>query len=371
MENIYSTYMNPYFEDIRLIPEPLPYPVYFVTKDSKWQDVINAPASSLHAQLYERCITGHDIWSAQAYISLKQRGLNVHLVSSLVPGQICVVPYYYIQPRDRPSQSYVVACQFDTPRPALCEQCIVINESRVVDRTHHFLNHWPQPNLTPRHPSRGTRVENLVFKGHVYNLAEPFRSPEFLADLQALGVNLVISSNNDESKFADWRDYSNADIAIAVRDITTFDVALKPALKLVNAWFAGCPAILGPEPAYQALKQSELDYIEVREPGEVIAALKRLQENPQLYSAMVENGFRRSAVFTPNCVAQQWYELLSGPIATGYEQWLRRSGVQKFIGQTFQFAWRVFNHKQEQRRYRNGIHNGPRILSDPSFQAEK
>lgn len=363
MEDMYSTHLNPYFQDKKLSLQPLPYPVYFVTKDPKWQDVISNPELPLDEKLYERCITGHDIWSGQTYLSLKQRGLNIHLASELVPGEICVVPYYYIQPRDRPYKSYVVACQFDTPHPELCEQCIVINESRVLDRNHHFLNHWPQPNLKPRDPARGTKVENLVFKGHAYNLAEPFRTSEFIAELQTLGINLVISSDNDESKFAEWRDYTNADVALAVRDITTFDVALKPALKLINTWFSGCPAILGPEPAYQALRQSELDYIEVREPGEVIAALKRLQENPKLYSAMVENGFHRAAAFTTNCVAQQWRDLLAGPIAAGYEQWLKRSTSEKFMAQTLQFAWRVFNHKREQRRYKNGIHSGPRILS--------
>lgn len=38
--------------------------------------------------------------------------------------------------------------------------------------------------------------------------------------------------------------------------------------------FAGCPALLGPEPAYQFLWKSELDYIEIRSPNDVISAIR-------------------------------------------------------------------------------------------------
>ncbi|GAB4349143.1 MAG: hypothetical protein OHK0047_43250 [Leptolyngbyaceae cyanobacterium] len=107
-----------------LLP-PLPYPVYFVAKDPKWLDLIHSDELPPVTSLYERCLKDHDIWSAQAYIDLKQRGLDVHLVADPVPGQICIIPYYHLSPKDLLFKSYVVACQHDSPHPKLCEQRIV------------------------------------------------------------------------------------------------------------------------------------------------------------------------------------------------------------------------------------------------------
>jgi hypothetical protein len=77
---------------------PLPYPVYFITKDvEKWGDLLDKDylPDDLES-VFSRSSTGNDIWSVQTYIQLKRRGLNVHLTSQFVPGQICVAPYHYI-----------------------------------------------------------------------------------------------------------------------------------------------------------------------------------------------------------------------------------------------------------------------------------
>jgi Glycosyl transferases group 1 len=355
---------HPFATQETLFP-PLPYPVYFVTKDPKWLDLIQCDSLPPVASLYERCLKDHDIWSAQAYIDLKQRGFNVHLVADPVPGQICVIPYYHLYPKDLLFKSYVVACQHDSPHPKLCNQRIVINPSRVLDHTHHFLPHRPQPNLKPRNSERGATVQNLVFKGKAFNLCPPFRSPEFLAELEALGIQLITNTEqvqSDRDTFAGWADYSQADVVLAVRNLTEFDVSRKPALKLINAWFAGCPAVLGPESAYQALRKSPLDYIEVRTPEEAIAALQYLQNHPDIYQAMVENGLRRAQEFTPDRIVLAWYDLLSGPIAKGYEAWLQQSSIQKHLVRPAQYVWQVAMHRLAHQQYLHQIHHGPRIL---------
>ncbi|MBF2003140.1 MAG: glycosyltransferase family 1 protein [Synechococcales cyanobacterium M58_A2018_015] len=302
------------------------------------------------------------MWSTQAFMDLKRYGLDVHLVSDPVPGQICIIPYYYLQPKDLLFKSYVVSCRYDTPYPKLCNQWIVINHRQVRDPYHHYLPHRPQPNLRPRDASRGAMVRNLVFKGHSYNLAAPFRTPEFLSALQELGIQLRMSTEDSQATFSDWADYTQGDVVIAVRNNTVYDISLKPALKLVNAWFAGCPAILGPEPAYQHLRQSELDYIEVRTPEEAIAALKRLQQNPDLYLAMIENGFQRAQEYTVDHIIQKWYHLLAGPITQGYEQWLRQSSLEMHIGRPLRYVWQVIDQKIADRVYQYRIKHGPRII---------
>ncbi|PSB26689.1 glycosyltransferase [Stenomitos frigidus] len=355
-----STTINPYFTDEQKPLERLPHPVYFVTKEPKWQGLISNPEQPIDSALYEQCVVSEDIWSAQTFMNLKKRGLNVHLVPKLVPGSICIVPFDYIYLSDLSYRSYVVVVQYDRPHPEICEQRIVLNKVGAIDPTHHFMPHWPQPNLEPRDPLRGTRVENMTFKGNSYNLTEEFRDAAFLESLKALQMKLVLSS--EEVGFNGWRDYKTADVVIAVRNITKYDSTLKPALKLTNAWFAGCPAILSPEPAYQALRQSELDYIEVKTAEEAIAALKRLQDEPKLYAAMVENGFRRASEFTEAKVALYLRHLLADPIAQGYEQWLRQSPLQKFVGRPLQHVGRILKQRQERDYYRTHIYNGPRLL---------
>ncbi len=355
---------NPYFANQEINLDPLPYPVYFVTKDPKWQDLIDRPDLPPVEALYERCVTGHDIWSAQAYVDLKQQGLDVHLVAKPIPGKICVIPYYYLQPKDLLFRSYVVACRYDTPFPAFGNQWIVINQAKIRDQFHHFLPHRPQPSLKPRNPERGTQIANLVFKGHDYNLYAPFRTSEFLQQLHDLNIRLMTDTEKSGSLFESWADYTDVDVVLAVRNNTKYDISLKPALKLINAWFAGCPALLGPEPAYQELRQSELDYIEVRTPEETVAALKYLQNHPEIYQAMIENGFRRAQEFTVGAILSQWRNLLAGPIAQGYEQWLRQSPIEKYAIRPIQYSTQVIQHRQAKKHYDQNIRQGTRILSD-------
>ncbi|MDX2239340.1 MAG: glycosyltransferase [Leptolyngbyaceae cyanobacterium bins.302] len=336
-----------------------------MTKDPKWQALIDNPDLATDDSWYGLCTTGHDLWSVQVFLDLRRSGLNIYLVSKPVPGQICVIPYYYLTPRDWLFKSYVVACRYDTPRPILCNHRTVMNHGQIKGKTDHYLPHRPQPSLQPRQLSRGSTVENLVFKGHSYNLAEPFRTPEFLQALQSLGVRLVMSTENATAAFSEWADYTQADVVIAVRNNTLYDIALKPALKLVNAWFAGCPAILGPEPAYQAIRQSELDYFEVRTPEEAIAALQTLKDNPKLYRAMVENGFRRARDYTVDRVNLEWRNLLAGEIATGYEQWLKASTFQQKVVRPVLYSWQILEQRRELKQYRHNIEHGKRVL-DPA-----
>jgi hypothetical protein len=349
---------------------PLPYPVYFVNKNiDDFGDLMNDNElpSNINSY-YEKCIDGVDIWSVQTYLHLRQRGLNVHLVPNCIPNQICVVAYHHLFIRDAAFNSYVVACRLDSARPEICEQQTVLNPCNVTSETDHFMPHWPQPLLKPRDRSRGTRVETLDFKGSTINLAEPFRTDEFHQQLKDLGIRLVLDSANaadkSRSQYHYWGDYTQSDVVLAVRNLTEYDFTLKPAIKLINAWHAGCPALLGVEPAYRALRQSELDYIEVRTPEEVIAALTRLKNDPDLYNAMVENGFKRAQEYSTDRIAEQWRDLLANPVARGYECWLKQNFLQKRIIRPIQFARRTMRHKQQIQHYFHHRENGVRVYGE-------
>jgi len=355
---------NPYFSRSPEPLAPLPHPVHFVNSNPKWQDLIDNPDLPEDlTPLYDRCVKTNDIWSVQPYLDLKSRGLDVHIVPAIVPDKLCVVPHYFCKYKERLYRSYVVACSHDCPRSHLCEQRLVINRSQVLSNRDHFITHRPQPNLKPRNPTRGTQIRNVVFKGYDHSLYAPFKSASFIAELDKLGIKLITATEADgTAMMANWADYTEADVVLAVRNNTLFDILRKPALKLVNAWFAGCPAILGPEPAYQEVRQSELDYIEVRTPEEALAALKRLQADPDLYVAMVENGFKRAQDYTVDRVALEWHNLLADSIAKGYEQWLQQSGFQKHVWRPLRYASQVIDQKLADREYKRCIHHGSRII---------
>lgn len=349
----------------RLKLAPLPHPVYFVVKDPKWSALMADPELAFDDAMYQMCTTGHDIWSVQVFLDLKRAGLDVHLTPRPLPGRICVIPFYNLDRHDKLFMSFVVACRYDTPSPVLCDLRTVMNPLQVRDlERDQVMPHRPQPLLRARDLSRGSRMENLVFKGHSYNLAEPFRSPAFQAKLAALGVRLVMGTEGTQNAFVDWADYTSADALIAVRNNTTYDIALKPALKLVNAWLAGVPAILGPEPAYRDLRQSPLDFFEVRTPEQALAAVQELKEKPALYEAMVANGFERAQAFTAERVITLWRDYLAGPVAQGYDAWLESSLFQRMLLRPLAYQFRSLTQRKAKRYYQHHIENGPRILEE-------
>jgi hypothetical protein len=344
----------------------LPHPIYFVTLNSeRWQDLLtnNKYLPADQEALYERCVSGEDIWSTQLYIYLKQQGLNVHLVEHPIPGKICIVPYHFLAAKLLPFRSYIVAIQTDSPRPEMCEQRVVLNELGILDENDCAMPHLPHPLLQPRDRSRGTKLENLDFKGSICNVAQPLLDPNFSQQLAALGIQFRCSSEDPKYQMREWGDYRQTDVLIALRNATFADLRVKPAIKLINAWLAGCPAILGPEPAYQSLRRSELDFIEVRSPQEAIAALKRFKNDPAFYTAMVENGLERAKEFTLEQQLLGWHHLLSGTIAQGYEQWLQQSISQKLIGRPLQFIQRNLEHKRQFKRYLYLRDNGDRLFA--------
>ena len=140
------------------------------------------------------------------------------------------------------------------------------------------------------------------------------------------GVNVERAELNLNA-YAD--DYYSADVVLAARAITTYCASFKPASKLINAWMAGVPALLGPEPAFEELRKSDLDFIVVRSADDAVRELRRLQENPDLYHAMVENGLHRSKHYSEDVILDAWIQILNGPIASFARNWYRRPRVYR------------------------------------------
>jgi glycosyltransferase involved in cell wall biosynthesis len=191
---------------------------------------------------------------------------------------------------------------------------IVQNGASADGRRRFHVPHWPQPGLVPRDSERGDRLERIAFKGYAANLHPDFRSAEWTGFLAGLGIEWVTDAVDFAGAATDraalaWPDFRTIDAVVAVRP-PRIDVAGKPAAKLANAWLAGVPALLGPEPAYRELRRDPLDYFEVRSLAEARAAVERLRAEPGLYRAMVDNGRRRAAEVSVAAVTAAWRKLL-------------------------------------------------------------
>jgi hypothetical protein len=187
-----------------------------------------------------------------------------------------------------------------------------------------YVPQWSQPGLVPRNAKR-KGVRTIGFFGHAaINLAPCFHEERFAGELHALGLQLVIK---DRAERVCWHDYSEIDIAISIRNIPYGHLVLKPANKLTNAWLANVPALIGREPAIEALRRSPLDYLEAHKPEQVFAMLSLLQARPALYESMAEQGRRRAESYTDTAIAQRWRHALR-TLKAQFLQWQRRTAKE-------------------------------------------
>lgn len=314
------------------------YPIYFVTRDwAHWGDVLAAEPVPAAPAYGERLRTGNDSWCVQPFLELKRLGLNVQPAMQMVAGALCVAHYDDLYVREFPWRSFIVGCRPDRPPAPMAHLRLVQNRLAVRGPRDFYMPHYAQPGLIPRAAARGTQVARVGYFGLTANLREDFRDERFLSALDAMEITLDMRETG-------VHDFSEIDVVLAVRPGTRYDIDLKPPSKLINAWLAGCPAILGVESGYEQLRQSELDYICVDSPAGALAALDLLQRSPSLYAAMVENGRRRGLKYTREQTTAQWVAFLEGPATDHYERWLagrRRVGILAAAP----FAVRTLRHR--------------------------
>ena len=346
---------------------PFLHPVHFMFRGRKsaWPEFFDGSALPPTDLLAHRIIEVEECWIAQTYLQLLQRGLKVTVSDHFREDAINVVSYHDLAIRDFPINFYIVAVQHDAARPAICQQRVVQNELNVLNSDDYYIPHWPQPGLKSRDPQRGATIQNICFKGSECNFYPPFKSKDFLNELARLGVELQYDvKENTDRQSINWYDYRHCDLVLAVRDATEEDLKIKPASKLVNAWLAGCPALLGPEPAYQALRKNPLDYFEVRTPDDVLNVVNKLKQNPELYEAMVKNGFSRGVEYTAENIAKNWHHFLNGPAVTKFVEWQSGPRLLKIPKRWAAFLFNTLQHKYNLHRYYQKRDHGFRPISN-------
>lgn len=264
-------------------------------------------------------VTGERAWILQTFLRLRAAGAPVRLASELPAEGIVVFSSkqrrLLLRQQRTATAALLIGVREDVGEALVADLEVVQNAHQSDARRRFFIPFWPQPGMIARDPGRGTRIENVAFKGFLGNLHPAFREAPWLQFLRNQGIRWLADAapykrNAVDAAALEWNDFREIDLIVAVRAPDRELHPRKPATKLYNAWLAGVPALLGPEVAYRELRHSPLDYIEVASPEEARVAIERLRAQPDLHAQMVAHGQTRGAEFKISAVVARWREFL-------------------------------------------------------------
>ncbi|MGZ2260301.1 glycosyltransferase [Roseobacter sp. A03A-229] len=309
-------------------------PVHFSCPQAAiWPELRDlAPGARLPEDVLAARSSFAGVWITRGYYELRDYIDSCTIGPGLKRDAINISHAAMIGLRGRGFREFLVTIRADWHAPGFANFVILQNTLAPETLASGNVSFWTQPGIRPRDPARGTRIEVICFKGMPQHVAGAFRSEAFHGALADLGVTLRFDEavRSEDGGLA-WADYSDVDLTLAVRGMSWDRLHHKPANKLFNAWEGRTPALLGPEPAYQALRTSPLDYIEVETPEAVLAAVRKLKDDPDLYTQMVEHGAARSAAFSNTALVRKWLKLLTGPIAEAHAAWQGRSALSRAL----------------------------------------
>lgn len=266
-------------------------------------------------------------WVAQTFLRLRAHGFPVQLAAS-APQEGFVV--FHAKHKHALARSAAgrrglvfVAIRADNSSPLLADFEVLQSSYFADSRRRFWIPFWPQPGIRPRDAARGERLERVAYMGRIENLHPDFRGESWRRGLAEMEIEWVLREVRFERAnpqggggagagptTIDWEDYRTLDAIVAVRPPDPDLRFAKPASKLINAWFAGVPALAGPEFAVREVGRPGVDYFEVSGAAEALAVLRRLRSEPGLYGGTVAAGHARAPEFSFEALTRKWAELL-------------------------------------------------------------
>ncbi|HVF63577.1 MAG TPA: hypothetical protein VNE58_06265 [Casimicrobiaceae bacterium] len=263
--------------------------------------------------------SGVDVWIVQTYLHVRDAlaadGWQVSLASDFKPGAICVAHWDELHRlRWRAPLAYLIGVRADRPPVLTADKVVRQNTLAADDARTVGIAPWPQPGMRRRREERGNEVKRVGYFGRMAMAPSFFSDPAFRRALDDLNLEFVPSEH-------DWQDYGDVDVVIAFRTAPPSLLRHKPVTKVSNAWLAGVPAIVGPEPAYLQLRRDENDMCVAHDAAEVIAELTRLKREPGHYAAMRKRAVARASEFDVPALRDRWLTFFRERVAPAYAQW--------------------------------------------------
>ena len=318
---------------LTIMKEEIP-PIYFYLPQSLCSK-IELPKNPVH--YWDWMISqnlknlGSFSWTLLTYLHLQQDNFPCYFTHNL-PKQGIVISHRALLPDNlKPTpRRLIVALQSDRGRHPYAQLHVVQNRRQEVTQKpfslwpSFFLPHWTQPNIRSRNPERKDKFENIAFFGEKHNLIPELRQSLWEETLRELGLNWQIITP------IHWHDYSQVDVVVAIRKFGySWDHTWKPATKLYNSWLAGVPAILGCESAYQAERQSELDYLEVSSFDSLVSTIKLLKDDLRLREKIFKNSQVRAKEVEPKNTVSKWYNFLTTIAIPQYLHWISMADTER------------------------------------------
>lgn len=275
-------------------------------------------------------LVGPACWVVQTCLQLQSRGYACSLTQDR-PAEGIVVAHFDDMPsmRSERGQAYWVCALADRQNPHPFANFHVLQNPYQSLRTRQAASHvlhWKQPGLVPRAPGRLGLFSNVRFFGEQVSLAPEFTQPEFIAWCEQEGFDFQAVPRDR------WHDYSDCDVVIGVRKLQAGWVHDKPGSKLVNAWVAGVPAILGRESAFRALGVPGKTYLEASSIGDVKAHMLALRNDRQLVQSIVSAGSERAACASDEAIARMWIDVIEAQIKPRADRWRRHRLLRLWRG---------------------------------------
>ena len=247
---------------------------------------------------------GRGVWTFQTLLSLNyfySDRIECSWGVECRPDAINLMHNDHFGSRVKPWVGVTVVARADRPPVIGADYVVEQNPEVAAIPGRIFISHWPQPGLQPRKRSDET-VKTVAFFGSVDSFPQAYRENNFEQRLAEQGITLRISFDN-------WTDYQDVDVCISFRKSHDHKLARKPASKLVNSWLGGTVMVCDNEPAFSAIRESELDYLIATNPDEAFDAIMLLKNSPELYRQMRDHGDKRAQAFSREAVTAEWFAL--------------------------------------------------------------
>lgn len=265
---------------------------------------------------------------------MKRSGLPVTFGYEPKPGVINVIHGQVARGLLNPSdfrEYYIVGIRADF-RPFPFGQFEVVQNKQTAGGRKIYMPHLPQPGLIPRDPAR-TGITNVCFSGRLQNSID---LESLKRDCKALGCEIVFRG------YGEWHDMREVDVLLGIRSFDKNLYHSKPPTKLFNAWLAGIPFIGGYDSAYSQVGKPGEDYFRVSSYSELLEALKRLKNEPDLFQSMVQRGNGLAELYTAEKTVEEWTRFFGEEVNPSFQRWKEagsNGGVRALVsGFHFSFA---------------------------------